>query len=103
MNHSARAPLEQQSDDTSKVTQRVTMHTAMPLEDEARDLLRSHPGDGLEAWLAEQRWRAAQDGSWLVDPERDGWTYRVEGVPGEAVRVVAHAPEAGAVTSWLIV
>jgi len=79
------------------------MPTAMPLEGQDRALLRSHPGDGLEAWLAEQRWRAALDGSWLVEPARDGWTYRAEGVPGEAVRVVARAPDAGALTSWLIV
>ena len=52
---------------------------AMPLEGQARALLRSHPGDGLEAWLADQRWRAAPDGSWLVEAERDGWTYRIEG------------------------
>jgi hypothetical protein len=76
----------------------------MPLEGYARALLRSHPGDGLEAWLADQRWRVSLDGSWLVEPGRYGWTYRVEGVPGEAVRVVvARAPEAGALTSWLIV
>ena len=86
------------------VTPRGPVNTAMPLEDQARDLLRSHPGDGLEAWLADQRWRAALDGSWVVEPaDRDGWTYRVEGVPGEAVRVVARAPEAGSVTSWLVV
>jgi hypothetical protein len=86
------------------VTLRASVHTAMPLEGQARALLRSHPGDGLEAWLAEQRWRAALDGSWLVEPaDRDGWTYRVEGVPGEAVRVVARAPEASSVTSWLVV
>ena len=77
--------------------------TAMPLEGQARALLRAHPGDGLEAWLADQRWRAVLDGSWLVEPHRDGWTYRVEGMPGETVRVVARAPDAGAVTSWLIV
>ena len=82
---------------------RDPMPNAMPLERQARALLRSHPGDGLEAWLADQRWRAAPDGSWLVEAERDGWTYRVEGLPGEAVRVVARAPEAGAVTSWLVV
>jgi hypothetical protein len=73
----------------------------MPLEYQAR-ALRSHPGDGLEAWLADQRWRAALDG-WLVEPARDGWTYRVEGVPSEAVRIIARAPEAGSVTSWLVV
>jgi hypothetical protein len=85
------------------VTPRDPVPTAMPREDQARALLRGHPGDGLEAWLAEQRWRAAVDGSWRVEPDRDGWTYRVEGMPGEAVRVVARAPEAGPVTSWLIV
>ncbi len=35
--------------------------------------------------------------------EREGWTYRVEGVSGEAVRVVARSPEAGSITSWLVV
>ena len=85
------------------VTPRDPVPTAMPLEGQARALLRSHSGDGLEAWLAEQRWRAALDGSWLVEPDRDGWTYRVEGVPGEAVRVVARSPDIGSVTSWLIV
>ena len=85
------------------VTARPPVPTGMPPEGQTRALLRSHPGDGLEAWLADQRWRAALDGSWAVEPERDGWTYRVEGVPGEAVRVVARSPEAGAVTSWLIV
>ena len=85
------------------VTPRPPVPTAMPLEAQARALLRSHPGDGLETWLAEQRWRAALDGSWAVEPDRGGWTYRVEGVPGEAVRVVARSSEAGALTSWLIV
>ena len=85
------------------VTPRAPVPTAMPSEGQARALLRSHPGDGLEAWLADQPWRPAPDGSWLVEAERDGWTYRVEGLPGEAVRVVARAPKAGAVTSWLVV
>ena len=85
------------------VTPRDPVPTGMPLEGQARALLRSHPGDGLEAWLAEQRWRQVMDGSWLVAAEREGWTYRVEGVPGEAVRVVARSPGAGAVTSWLVV
>jgi hypothetical protein len=90
------------------LTPRDPVPTAMPQEHQARALLRSHPGDGLEAWLAEQRWREVMDGSWLVAAEREGWTYRVEGVPGEAVpgeavRVVARSPGAGAVTSWLVV
>ena len=85
------------------VAPRDLVPTAMPPEGYARALLRSHPGDGLEAWLADQRWRAALDGSWVVEPDRDGRTYRVEGVPGEAVRVIERAPGAGSVTSWLIV
>ena len=70
---------------------------------EARTLLRAHPtADGLEPWLADQPWQAAVDGSWRVTREREGWTYRVEGLPGRAVRVVARAPESGSVTAWLV-
>jgi hypothetical protein len=74
--------------------------TTVP-EAQARLGLRAYPGDGLEEWLATQPWQAAEDGSWRVTPDRDGWTYRVEGVPGGAVRVVERAP-AGPVTSWLV-
>jgi hypothetical protein len=81
--------------------------TAVPAnvlpETEARTLLRACPaGDGLEAWLADQPWHAATDGSWLVERDREGWTYRVEGVPGRVVRVVARSPESGSITSWLV-
>ena len=76
--------------------------TATMSEPQARAMLQAHSGDGLEAWLAEQPWHAAEDGSWWVEPERDGWTYRVEGMLGEAVRVVARAPENGPVTAWVI-
>ena len=76
---------------------------AAPPEGCARAVLRAHPGDGLEAWLAGQPWRATADGSWRVEPDRAGWTFRVEGVPGRAVRVVAKAPgSAGSVTAWLV-
>jgi hypothetical protein len=75
--------------------------TTVP-EAQARLWLRAHPGDGLEEWLATQAWQAAEDGSWRVTPDRDGWTYRVEGVPGDAVRIVERAPGAGPVTSWLV-
>ncbi len=45
------------------ITPRAPVPTAMPLEGQARALLRSHlGGDGLETWLADQRWRAALDG-----------------------------------------
>jgi hypothetical protein len=72
-------------------------------EAQARDWLRTHPGgDGLEAWLAEQAWQAVEDGSWRVKSDRDGWTYRVEAMLDGDLRVVARAPEAGPVTSWLI-
>ena len=74
----------------------------LSLEDDARGLLRDCPGDGLEAWLADQRWRAALDTSWLVEPARGGRTYRVEAVAGEAVRVVERTSGGGSVTSWLI-
>jgi hypothetical protein len=72
-------------------------------ESQARTLLRDHPGDGLEAWIADQVWLPAEDGSWRVEPEREGWSFRVEGVPSLAVRVVARAPNDGPVTAWLIV
>ena len=65
-------------------------------------MLRAHQGDGLEAWVADQAWQAAEDGSWRVEPDRDGWAFRVEAVPGGTVRMIARAPEAGPVTGWLI-
>ena len=66
----------------------AVLAAALP-EGAARSALRAHPGDGLEAWLAEQAWHAALNGSWIVEADRAGWTYRVEGVPGGVVRVVA--------------
>ena len=75
--------------------------TVIP-EGQARALLQAHQGDGLEAWIADQPWQAAEDGSWRVEPDRDGWTFRVEGMPGGTVRVIARAPETGPVTAWLI-
>jgi hypothetical protein len=72
-------------------------------ETQARDWLRAHfGGDGLEAWLAKQTWQTVEDGSWRVESDRDGWTYRVEAMLDGGLRVVARAPEAGPVTSWLI-
>ena len=43
---------------------------ALP-EGERRALSCDGAGDDLEAWLADQRWRAALDG-WMVDAARDG-------------------------------
>jgi hypothetical protein len=75
--------------------------TATVSEAQARAMLQVHPGDGLEAWLADQPWHEAEDGSWRVEPDREGWTYRVDGML-EAVRIVARAPKDGSTTSWLI-
>ena len=81
-----------------------TVPNTVLTEGNASASLCGHADDGLEAWLAEQRWRAALDGSWAVEPDRGGCTYRVEGVPGGgAVRVVERGSGAGAVTSWLVV
>lgn len=44
--------------------------TVMP-EAQVRGALRAHQGDGLEAWMADQAWQAAEDGSWRVEPDRD--------------------------------
>ena len=72
-------------------------------EVQARTMLREHcSGDGLEAWLAAQPWHAAEDGSWWMEPSRNGRTFRVEGGPGQFVRIVERAPGSKAVTSWLI-
>jgi hypothetical protein len=77
--------------------------TATVPEAQARTMLREHcSGDGLEGWLADQPWHAAEDGSWRVEPSRNGRTFRVEGVPGQSVRIVERTLGSGAVTSWLI-
>jgi hypothetical protein len=69
--------------------------TATVPEAQARAMLRAHLGDGLEAWLADQPWLAAEDGSWRVESSRDGRTYRVEPVPSHSVRIVERAPGQG--------
>jgi hypothetical protein len=81
---------------------RSTLPAVVLPEGDARALLRGHTGDGLETWLADQRWRAAQDGSWLVEPARDGCTYRVEGMPSQTLRIIERVSDTGSVTSWLI-
>jgi len=59
-------------------------------EAEARALLRDCGGfGGLEAWVAGQRWKAAP-GGWTVGGELQGWTFKLEIVPG-GVRVSASA------------
>jgi hypothetical protein len=75
--------------------------TATVSEAQARAMLQVHPGDGLEAWLADQPWHETEDGSWRVEPDREGWTYLVDGML-EAVRIVARVPKDGSTTSWLI-
>ena len=46
--------------------------TPARVEDGAWALPRGHAEGGLEAWLADQRWRAALDGSWTVEDYRGG-------------------------------
>ena len=70
-------------------------------EAEARRLLRDWPGvGGLEAWIAERRWRTTPDG-WTVDGELQGWRFRVE-VVAEGLRVSARATEGGEPAVWIV-
>ena len=49
-------------------------------EVEARALLRACDGpDGLEAWIARQRWQPAP-GGWTVRGKLAGWRFRLEAV-----------------------
>lgn len=58
---------------------------------EARTLLRDCGGfGGLEALIAGRRWQAVP-GGWTVSGELQGWSFKLEIVPG-GLRVSAHAP-----------
>lgn len=68
-------------------------------EPDARDLLRHWPGDGLEAWMADQPWRAVPSG-WALVGEFRFWQFKVETIPG-GLRLSAGEPwEAPAV--WTV-
>ena len=70
-------------------------------EDQARVALAALDGlGGLERWIAEQPWEAAQDG-WTVQHPLDGWTFMV--APGGAggVRVTAYMV-GGPPTVWFV-
>ena len=56
-------------------------------EGQARNLLRSHPGDGLEAWIAEQLWEPREDGlAGRGGPGRVAVPHRRSAGPGGAGR-----------------
>jgi hypothetical protein len=68
-------------------------------EAEARSLLRGGDRfDGLETWIADQRWAADPNG-WRVVPAHKGWRFRVEPAPGDprGLHVVAEPPGGGPV------
>jgi hypothetical protein len=69
-------------------------------EAEARHLLRDCGGfGGLEAWIAERRWKVAP-GGWAVTGELQGWTFKLEIVPG-GLRVSASAA-GGDPAVWIV-
>ena len=68
-------------------------------EAEARDLLRDCGGfGGLEAWIAEQPWRAAP-GSWTVAGRVRGRSFRLEPFGG-GLLITAVTPGGGAPGEW---
>jgi hypothetical protein len=70
-------------------------------EAEARRLLRDWPGiGGLEAWIAERRWKAIP-GGWEVLPDLQGWRFKLEVVSG-GIRVSAAAPGPGEPAVWIV-
>jgi hypothetical protein len=59
-------------------------------EDEARAALAAFDGlGGLERWIAEQPWEAAQDG-WRVRHPLHGWTFMVASAGAGGVRITAY-------------
>jgi hypothetical protein len=69
-------------------------------EDDARALLQAWDGDGLEAWIADQPWRATSNG-WEVVPDWDGWRFQVEQAPPR-LRLRSSPPGSAAPAEWLV-
>ena len=69
-------------------------------EDQARGALAAFDGiSGLERWIAEWPWEAAQD-AWTVSGALEGWTFQMAPAPG-AVRVTASGGK-GAPAVWFV-
>jgi hypothetical protein len=60
-------------------------------EEEAREILRIHQGDGFEAWIAGQLWMRRSGEGWRVAGSLEGWRFEVLPVPG-GVRITAFPP-----------
>ncbi len=70
-------------------------------EGEARAALTAFSGiGGLERWIAEQPWDAAQDG-WAVRHSLRGWTFIVAPAGAGEVRITAHRT-GGAPAVWFV-
>jgi hypothetical protein len=69
-------------------------------EDQARAALAAFDAvDGLERWIAAQRWEAIPDG-WRVREPFNGWRFRLEPA-ADGLRVVMSARE-GEPATWFV-
>lgn len=72
-------------------------------EAEIRNLLRRCDGAGglgLEAWIADQSWKAVSEG-WQVIPDLHGWRFGLE-IAGDRVRITASQPSLAAPAVWVV-
>jgi hypothetical protein len=70
-------------------------------EAEARVLLRDCGGvGGMEAWIADRRWKAVP-GGWGVTDELQGWQFRIDVVAG-GLRISASAPGGSVPAVWIV-
>ena len=70
-------------------------------EDQARAALAAFDGSGgLERWIAEQPWEAAQDG-WTVRHPLRGWTFMVASAGDREVRITAYMA-GGSPAVWVV-
>ncbi len=70
-------------------------------EAEARAVLAAFDAvGGLERWIAERPWEAAQDG-WVVRHPLRGWTFMVASAGTGEVRITAHMT-GGSPTVWFV-
>jgi hypothetical protein len=70
-------------------------------EKRARALLReARSASGMEAWIAEQRWRATATG-WDVTPDLQRWHFRLDRA-GDRLRIRAFPPGGADPEIWEI-